>query len=319
MDAALAFAPRLAPAAIDAMETAFARMGPRLPMLAQMVAGNMRAAGLYSRQVHRDYFACSAAHLAGVLHVLRYAGRGSTGQVHPALSRLVEERVRLDDSFSCLSEAAAGGKGVVLLGVHAANYMLVLARINQELPITVYLRYSPDPRKQAAKTAWCRAAGLEFIAEPPGVLDPSHRAELMARALQEGRILIVTPDLAQKREEGVPVRFLDREIYLPGGPVALSLIVEAPLVTVVAAPGAPTKAITLRFFGPKSPKVVDRRRGWRQEATHERLQWFTDLFTSEFLCRCPALWFLWGDKRWTRAFRGDPRYTSPLPEAGRER
>jgi hypothetical protein len=74
------------------------------------------------------------------------------------------------------------------------------------------------------------------------------------------------------------------------------------------------RAITLRFFGPRSAEVPDRRRGWRQEAVRERLQWFADLFTTEFVRPHPELWFLWGDKRWTRVFRGDSRYTRALTE-----
>jgi lauroyl/myristoyl acyltransferase len=312
---AQALAPRLSPGVIDVLERGVARAGPFVPGLGRMVADNLRAMGMYSPQTHRDYFAYAAAHLAGVLRVFRYADReGATaGRMHPELDRFVRERILLDDTFDRLREAAAPGRGVVLLGVHASNYMLVLARINQELPITVYLRHSRDPRKQEAKRAWCRATGLDFIAEPPDILNPARRAEVMADALRQGRILIITPDLAQKREDGVPVRWLDREVYLPGGPAALSLLVEAPLVTVLARP-AGDGAIRLVFYGPVSPCVTQRRKGWRQEATRERLQWFADLMADEFLRPCPALWFLWGDKRWTRVFRGDSRYTRRLQE-----
>jgi len=314
--AAVTAAPRVGPGVIDALETAVGWLGPYAPILSSVVAENMRAAGVYSPVAHREYFARAGAHLGGVLHVLRYAHRPATGHMHPELARLVERRIRLDDSFECLRRAAAGGKGVVLLGVHASEYMLVLARINQELPITVYLRHSRDAHKQAAKRAWCAATGLSFIAEPPGLLNPSRRAELMADALRAGRVLIVTPDLAQKRELGVPVRVLDREVYLPGGPAALSLLLEAPLVTVVAGPASEGncygRGLSLRFFGPAPVVAVQRRRGWKKEAVRERLQWFADLFTNAFLRPHPALWFLWGDKRWTRVFRGDPRYTPPL-------
>lgn len=339
--AAMSAAPALPARVIDGLESVIARVGPWSPVLAGMVADNMRAVGLYSREVHRDYFSNAAAHLAGVMQVFRYHGRDERGKMHPELAWLVEQRVLLDDSFERLREAVAMGKGVVLLGVHASNFMLVLARMNQELPITVYLRHSRDPQKQLAKRRWCEITGLDFIAEPASVVNPARRAEIMAEALQAGRVLVITPDLALKREEGTPVRFFDREVFLPGGPVALSLVVQAPLVTVVAAPaaivGGPAAgsvarrpagrectsmragnvrsangAIVLRFFGPMNADVPQRGRGWRQEAARERLQWFTDILVNEFLRPHPALWFLWGDKRWTRVFRGDLRYTRRL-------
>ncbi len=307
-------APRIPEGVIDAVESAVASAGPHLPILGRMVADNMRTAGLYSPAVHREYFAWAASHLAGLMHAFRLAGGGAKphgGGMCPELAGFVQERVLLDDSIARLREAYAQGKGVVLLGVHAANFMLVLGRMNQELPITVYQRYSKDPRREDARRRYAEMCGLNFIAEPPSATNPARRAELMAGALREGRILIITPDMVQNRETGVPVRFFDREVYLPGGAAALSLLVEAPLVTVVARP-AGGRAVRLAFYGPMSAQVTQRRKGWRQEATRERMQWFADLMVNEFLRPCPALWFLWGDKRWTRVFRGDPRYTRPL-------
>ncbi|GMU20882.1 MAG: hypothetical protein AMXMBFR13_09780 [Phycisphaerae bacterium] len=324
IEAALAAAPRMPEWAIAGLERLVATGGTHVPVLRSIVAANMRAAGVWSEQNHAAYFARAAAHLAGVLHVFRHASgidQGTTGRIHPDLARYVESVVRLDDSFDCLRRAAAAGRGVVLMGVHASHFMLVVARMNQELPITVYLRHSRDPRRQQAKQQWCRAAGLEFIAEPPNAADPTRRAALMAEALHAGRVLIITPDLPQKRELGAPVDFLGREIYLPAGPAALSLLAESPIVTVLARPAEDPQAIILSLHGPLAPDAQRGYKGWRQEAIRQRLQWFVDLFTSEFLLKYPALWFLWGDKRWTRVFRGDPRYTGPVqrqPQGPRE-
>lgn len=368
MDLGVSAAPRLGPGIVGSLEAAMAWAGPRTPVLSRIVADNMRTAGLYSPEVHREYFARSAAHLSGMLHMFRLAGRkepalaeelpsyggrpsaegrpsdggrascppsgyqprttpistmpeeqtGCPSPMAPGLARFVEDRVRLDDSIARLHEAATMGKGVVLMGVHASHFMLVLARMNQELPITVYQRYSRDPRKEEARRRYCEMCGLDFIAEPPSVTNPARRAELMANALRDGRILVITPDMVQSRENGVAVRFFDREVYLPGGSAALSLLVGAPLVTVLARP-AENRAITLSFHGPMTAEVANRRRGWRQEATRERMQWYADLLVNEFLRPYPALWFLWGDKRWTRVFRGDPRYTRMLEEVRSEK
>ena len=344
---------RLTAGAVDALEAALAWAGPYLPFISRVVAGNMRSAGLYSPQAHRDYFAYVAAHLGGVLHVLRYAGRaGSTpawvhpecagrmdpecaGRMDPELERLVRERVLLDGSFDCLRQAAAGGKGVVLLGVHASNYMLVVARINRELPITVYLRHCATARKQEAKRAWCRAAGVDFIAEPPSLLNPSRRAELMAAALRAGshsdRYSRPGPETRTRRAgaiswpRGLSARRAGGALVAGGGAAGHGAGRCVPRLCEPcrtqrdarkAEHGSQSRGTHLLLCGSWAPVRRSGRTaaGWRQAAVRERLQWFADVFASECLRPCPALWFLWGDKRWGRVFRGDPRYTAPLHE-----
>ena len=46
-----------------------------------------------------------------------------------------------------------------------------------------------------------------------------------------------------------------------------------------------------------------------QQATQEWANQF-----EAFVRDCPQAWFFWGDKRWTRVFQGDPRYTGPTDE-----
>lgn len=41
------------------------------------------------------------------------------------------------------------------------------------------------------------------------------------------------------------------------------------------------------------------------------MQWFASGF-ERFVRAQPPLWYLWADKRWTRVFRDDPRYSRPL-------
>jgi lauroyl/myristoyl acyltransferase len=311
----LSAAPALTPAMIDAFEAALAVAGPNLPVLSRIVAENMRAAGVYSRAVHRDYFARVAAHLAGALHVFRHVRLDASRPVgmNDALAAVAEERIRLDDSVDGLRQAAQAGRGVIIMGAHAVNFVLGLARLNQVVPITVYLRHTRDARRLTAKRRWCQTTGLDFIAEPARLTDPTSRAARMAEALGRGRVLVITPDLPQKRGAGVAVRLFDREICLPAGAAALSLVTASPLFTLVGRPMGPATCITLH--GPFSTPSEPRGRGWRREAIRRRLQWFTD-HLADFLRANPAMWFLWGDRRWTRVWHGDPRYVSaPTPRA----
>lgn len=317
--AAMSTAPRVPACVVDWLQRMIAASGPHLPILSRVVAENMRAAGIYSPRAHRAYFAGVAQHLAGALHILRHSAMHMTEEelsreagrhgMPPSLARVVHERVQIDATFDRLRQAAAEGKGVVLLAGHGVNFLMGVARINEEVPVTIYSRWSDNPRRRIAHRRWCHASGLPFIAEPPSAADPTRRAALMVEALQAGRVMVITPDLVQKREQGVPVRFLGREIYLPAGPAALSVLSGAPMVAIMSSPRP--GGMCMHVHGPRSAEVAGKKRGWRQAAIQERMQWFVDVFT-EFLRQHPQLWFLWGDKRWTRMFHGDPRYSRRL-------
>ncbi len=270
----------------------------------------MRSVGLYASAVHRAYFAAVARHLAGALHALRCAAPAAPGGIDTQFAALVAQCVALDATLGRLHDFIRPDRGAVLVAPHIAGYLLHLARLNQEVPLTVYLRYSKDARRRAAKERWYRAAGVGWISEPPDAGGAFGRLGRMAAALAAGRTLFITPDLPQKRDAGVAVRFFDREIWLPEGPAVLALRTGAPLFMLLAAPTAAGQRLTLH--GPYPDEDEARGRAARRAAIQRRMQWFADQFQA-WLTRHAALWYLWGDKRWTRVLRDDPRYGRRLP------
>lgn len=311
-NAALRAAPLVPESLVDAAQGVVSGVGSRSPVLARLVADNMRAVGLYSPDAHRDYFRRVAEHLAAAMHIFRNPPADADGRMSAGLARRVHKQIELGDSVAVLRRALAGGNGAIIVGAHVTNFLMILARLNEEIPLTVYLRHSRDPRKLEAKQRWCRATGLSFIAEPASSADPTRRAATLADALAGGRVLVITPDLPQKDADGVPVRFLDRVVHFPNGPAAMSLLTGAPLVSATGRPEG--RATRLVLQGPLSADVSAKGRGWRQAAIAERMQWFADRF-SEYLRANPSLWFLWADNRWTRVFRFDPRFTTPVRSA----
>ena len=311
-NAALRAAPLVPESLVDAAQGVVSGVGARSPVLARLVADNMRAVGLYSPEAHRDYFRRVAEHLAAALHIFRNPPADESGRMAADLARRVHKQIELGDSVVVLRRALAGGNGAIIIGAHITNFLMVLARLNEEIPLTVYLRHSRDPRKLEAKRRWCRATGLSFIAEPASSVDPTRRAATLADALAGGRVLVITPDLPQKDGDGVGVRFLDRVVHFPNGPAAMSLLTGSPLVAATGRPAG--RATRLVLEGPLSADVESKGRGWRQAAIAERMQWFADRF-AEYLRANPSLWFLWGDNRWTRVFRLDPRFATPAPSA----
>jgi len=317
-EAAVACAPRLSESVVDAVESVLARSGPSLPLIGKIVAENMRAVGLYSPQNHREYFRQVANQLAAWMHIYRQpepvAGDGHE-QMSAELARIVRDRIRVDASAERLKEAAAQGKGVILMTMHVANVPMSLARINLEVPTTVLARYSKDARRRRLKERWWRATAMGGVALPSRTEQRGGRLAKMAELLQQGRVVVIAVDMARKHNGGTPVRLFGREIYLPSGAAVLAVKTGAPLMMLAANPAGSANCLT--FHGPFVGNVDPDTPKWERLAVAERLQWFADGFES-FLRSHPPLWFFWGDKRWTRVFRGDPQYVRPLDRGERE-
>lgn len=299
-------APWLAPGAIDAIQWSLARLGPRMPVLGSLVARNMKAAGVYSPTVLKCYFEQIALHLSNGIRVFRSESNPSQ------VAELARRQIDVDDSISVLRRVMADGKGAVVAPAHTCNYVLTLARLHQEVPICVYLRWSSDQRKRELKHAWCRAAGLDVILEPEGEADPTSRAAKCVEALRAGKVLVMTPDIAQKAGRGVPVRFLGRTANLPSGPASIAMLAESPFVPLFGRLEADKQILQPR--SPIEVRSLPRAAGGRKAALQQAMQTWTNQF-EEFLRRSPAAWFLWGDSRWTRIFAGDPEYTGGAADA----
>jgi lauroyl/myristoyl acyltransferase len=317
-EGAVRCAPRLSESGVAKLQAAIAWGGPRFPVVSRMVADNMRAVGVYSPEIHREYFRQAATHLTGWLHVFRHSGptaAAGTNGIPPALARLAAERIQFDQSVALLKEAASDGRGVILMAMHITDMAMWATRISQEVPCTGYGRYSKDARRQQIKERCWRTMGLSWVSEPSEDDQPGARLAKMAEALHAGRVVLITPDLVRKRDEGRPVRFFDREIYLPSGPAVLSLMTGAPLMMIGAHPSGESRCVT--FHGPLPAETAPPESGRHEAALTERMQWFAEGLQT-LLQSQPALWFFWGDKRWTRVFQGDPRYVRFLNSTGQD-
>lgn len=291
--------------AVTAMERSLALIGPASPGLGWLVRSNMKAAGVYDAGAVRDYFRHVARHLA---NGARLFGSSTPDAL---LSRMADLEVNIDPSVEMVRRAAAGQKGVLLAPAHSCNFLVSLARLRREIPLCIFLRWSKDARRLAMKRDWCRAAGIDVILEPASAADPTARAAVVVEALRAGRIVAITPDIAQKASQGTPVAWLGRRAFLPAGPASLAMLAESPMVPVFSRFCGHTQ--TLYFDEPIHVAMLPRREGGRPEAVRRAMQTWTNGF-ERYLRACPAAWFLWADSRWTRVLRGDPEYGGPLSE-----
>jgi predicted LPLAT superfamily acyltransferase len=188
------------------------------------------------------------------------------------------------------------------------NYLLTLVRLNQVVPLSVYLRWSKDERRRELKERWCRAAGLRVILEPASACDPTSRAMACVEAVREKRALVMTPDLPQKREHGVAVMFKQREVYLPSGPASIAMLANVPIAPIF---GRVVNGRHQIYAGDliRVP-MLKREDGGRQVSIQWATQRWAEAF-ERFICEQPQAWFFWGDKHWSRVWRGDPRYVQP--------
>lgn len=291
--------------AVSTLEWFLKHAARHAPILSSMVADNMRRAGVYSADAHRAYFAQIALHIA---NALRLFGNSATPD---RIEKLVRSQISLDPSIENLKKLMAEGRGVLLAPAHTSNYVLTLARLAHEVPVTIYLRWSKDQQKVRLKHNWCRAAGLQVVLEPENAANPTSRAAACVDVLRSGALLAMTPDIAQKRDEGVPIRFRGHSAYLPSGPASIAMLAESPFVPLYGRVSANVQ--TLYITEPVRVQMRSRAEGGRQEAVRLAMQAWADGFAT-FLTNCPEAWFLWADSRWTRVFRGDPEYAGvPAP------
>ena len=269
-------------------------------IVANMASHTMRPARVHSPESHAAYFSQIALHITNALRLFGNVKRPQD------VANLVQSQINLDSSITRLKDLMAEGRGVLLAPAHTSNYVLTLARLAHEVPVTIYLRWSKDRRKVELKHRWCKAAGLQVVLEPENAANPTSRAAACVEVLRSGALLAMTPDIAQKRGEGVPIHFLGHSAFLPTGPASIAMLAEAPFVPLFGR--IHERIQTLYITEPIRLEMLPRAEGGRQEAVRRAMQAWADGFGAFLKC-CPEAWFMWADSRWTRVFRGDPEYS----------
>jgi lauroyl/myristoyl acyltransferase len=127
--------------------------------------------------------------------------------------------------------AARAGRGVILLATHSCNSLLVLAQLaGQGWPLTIVYRRSPSMPPDFDLMG-LRNYGFEGVAAEDGL--KSYVG--MVEALRRDRVLFAMMDHGvTSAESGVPMRFLGKDMPMPGGIVQLARQTRAPIVPLTA-------------------------------------------------------------------------------------
>lgn len=182
-----------------------------------------------------------------------------------------------------LKDALAGGRGAILLAGHMGNGALfVVQLIAAGFPVTVVHK---EARMMDAGffSKGMPLYGIEGILANEGIKAYSR----MLGALRAGRVVYVMADQGTKRaEDGVMLRFLGKQMPMPGGPAQLARHSRAPVLPVSTVASEPR----WRF---RIEPPVPLEKGATLEADVEQLVRVTEL---QVLAH-PELWS-WPHRRW---------------------
>jgi lauroyl/myristoyl acyltransferase len=177
-----------------------------------------------------------------VVATLREAYRVNTIAVLEVLSMVdqkldagrLKSRCRVDGLAHL--EAARQGRGAILLATHSGNSLLLAAQLaDAGLPVTVVYRRSRMMSTQFFAAGLPRY-GIEGILANEGFKSYA----CMVDALRKNRVVFAMVDQGVLvAETGVPLRFLGKDMPMPGGVVQLARSARAPILPVTSIAAEP--------------------------------------------------------------------------------
>jgi phosphatidylinositol dimannoside acyltransferase len=189
------------------------------------------------------------------------------------------------DDLKQLRSALGDGRGVILLGMHMGNGMLMTARLAAEgFPVSVVYRES-----HKMPSGFFERIGAHHGTEGIHVQDPASAYRLMRRALGQGRILYVLMDQAT-RESGISVSFLGKSLVMPAGPAELARRTGAPVMAALLVDATPVWRF--RIAQPLGAAAGE-------AATAAELASGFSRLMEEHIREYPHLWS-WHHRRWRR-------------------
>lgn len=200
--------------------------------------------------------------------------------------KLDAERLRTVCRIDGLPELeAARSGGAILLATHSGNTLLAAAQLaSAGWPVTVVYRQS---RMMSADlfTRGLPQYGIDGILANQGVRAYAN----MLRALRQNRILFVMIDQGVKSaKDGLPMRFLGKDMPMPAGPALLARRTGAPILPLVTVAAEPVWHFVIE---PPVPCTPD---GTVEEDTEKLLR----VVERQVLER-PQLWS-WQYRRWRK-------------------
>jgi lauroyl/myristoyl acyltransferase len=202
--------------------------------------------------------------------------------------KLAVERLQAEcriDGWSVLEQAREAGKGAILLATHSGNNLLLAALLGSSgWPITVVYRQARMMSADFFAEGLPRY-GIEGVPANDGV-----KAYVkMRRAIKQNRIVFVMIDQGVKfAKDGLPMRFLGKDMPMPAGPAQLARHTGAPILPLVTMAAQPIWHFVIEPPVPLQP-----------DSTLESDLEILLRMTERHLLERPHLWS-WPHRRWRK-------------------
>ncbi len=208
----------------------------------------------------------------------------------------VTEWMMFDESVRILEDALKGGKGVIYSVPHLIAHEITAGIMARKYPTVGLVRESKyAPHMRVKQHYYVTAGGCDVIFRPRrGNVTSDMR--VCTRSLKQGKILVITPDLLAKPEDGVEISLLGRSISLRPGIISLAMVTGAPVVNAFLQ----WQENGVRIHCNEAKRYT--RTGDRRQTMIQGMQDWGDAF-SNHLRLYPGSWQFWLDRQWSNVWQ----------------
>jgi lauroyl/myristoyl acyltransferase len=204
-----------------------------------------------------------------------------------AAYRLTKARVRYELQGGRFLEQLASGKGAIVLTAHMGNYDLGAALFAERFHRKMKIVRAPEPDALSAQhvdlalqESTAGAVRVGYSSDGPSL------AFDLLNDLRGGEIICIQGDRVVGDVGRAPVKFFDREVFLPNGPFVLSLVSGMPIYPLFI---VRTGFRKYKIIG-REPIVCSRETGSRDEIIAAAMQRWAQVLEEIVTCYWPQ-WF----------------------------
>jgi phosphatidylinositol dimannoside acyltransferase len=164
------------------------------------------------------------------LRVVRVFANFGWSLTDTAAYRFKKVRFRYELEGTTFLERLAAARGAIVLTAHMGNYDLGAALFAEKFDRQVRMVRAPEPDALAAQHVDLALEQSSADAVKVGYSDDGTTLALvLLNALRAGEIISIQGDRVVGDVARAPLKFFDREVFLPNGPFILSLVSQMPV------------------------------------------------------------------------------------------
>ena len=164
------------------------------------------------------------------LRVLRVFANFGWSLTDATAYRMSKARFRYELERARFLDQLAAARGGIVLTAHMGNYDLGAALFAEKFHRQIRMVRAPEPDALAAQHVDLALQQSGAGAVKVGYSDDGTSLAFdLLNALRNGEIISIQGDRVVGEISRAPVRFFDREVFMPNGPFVLSLVSETPI------------------------------------------------------------------------------------------